>query len=305
MTTLGNQENSQNKRVNVGQVLSENEELISDLFRNGSIEFMDKPDVIPQVKEVLPYGMSIYMPVRPNEPLLDSIPRLKEMRETGFDPIPHIPARRIYSRNKLQEFLKLAVEEADVHRVLLIGGDIDEPVGPYNDAADILRDGILTDYGIREVELAGYPEGHPRISKKQLNESLLEKIELAASKNLGTSIVTQFSFVPSRIVDYCDHLYRQIPDVPVYIGMAGPIDPLTLMKYARICGVNASLRALNGMGFKATKLISHTDPDKQLAVLARYIASKDMSNILGVHIFSFGGFMKSANWIQEKFKESN
>ena len=51
-----------------------------------------------------------------------------------------------------------------VHRVLLLGGDEPKAKGPFADSLEILESGLLRDSGIREIGVAGYPEGHPRIS---------------------------------------------------------------------------------------------------------------------------------------------
>lgn len=279
---------------------SNHDEIISELLKNGSIEFADKVDSIAEAKDILPYSTSVYIPSIPRSPLSDVLENLRFLHAAGFDPVPHIAARRINSAAELNNFLEKAVNEYGVHRVLLVGGDIDQPLGPYNDAVQILQEGILSNAGVREVGLGGYPEGHPRITKDILDSALKEKINLANAQGMGVTVVTQFSFNPSRIVDYCGHLSREYPDVSVYIGMAGPTDPLNLMKYAKICGVSASLRALSDMGFKAAKLVSHPDPIEQLEMLARYVAGREMPNILGVHIFSFGGFIASAKWMNEK-----
>ena len=273
--------------------------VISELIRNSSIELSDKLEDIVDGKGLLPYGMRVYIPSLPGQSFSSTLDKLRVLNEMGFDPVPHIAARRVGSREDLLEFLNKAVNECGVHHLLLVGGDLGHAIGPYQDAIDILRDGVLTDSGITEISLAGYPEGHPRISMDALDHSLNEKLELAANCNMDTSIITQFTFAPARIVDYCSRLARSIPQVPVYIGMVGPTDPLKLLKYAKICGVNASMRALNAMGFKAAKLVTHTDPNEQIEVLGRYVATRDMPNVHGVHIFSFGGFKKSASWMSE------
>ena len=135
-----------------------------------------------------------------------------------------------------------------------------------------------------------------------MKADLKAKLEMASAQHLGLSVVTQFSFVPSRIVEYCDELVHDAPQIPVYVGMAGPTDPLSLLRYARHCGVSESLRALSALGVKAAKLACHTNPDEQLEVLARYCAGHEVSNVIGIHLFSFGGFERSARWMQEKYR---
>jgi len=271
----------------------------AELVRSGSIELIFKRDQqrIEETRELLPFGMSVYVPGLPNQPLLSKLERMRALHEAGFDPVPHLAARRISSRETLRQFLEQAVQACGVHRVLLIGGDIPEPKGAYVDSAAVLRDGVLARAGVREVGLAGYPEGHVRIPPGVLSAALNEKLVLARDQGLGSYIVTQFSFAPSRIVEYCAELARTVPDTPVYVGMPGPTNPAKLIRYARLCGVSTSLRAMIDLGFKAAKLLSHTEPNEQLVVLARYCAARTPCNVVGAHIYSFGGFFESAQWV--------
>lgn len=281
--------------------------VIAELVTDGSIELIAArdQDKLVAAKALLPAGMSVYVPGLPRQTLISKLERMRAIHAAGFDPVPHLAARRIVSRQALRQFLERAVHECGVHRVLLIGGDQREPAGPYVDSAAILRDGVLAEAGIREVGLAGYPEGHPRIPSQVLDVSLSEKLRLASDQGLGTYVVTQFSFAPSRIIDYCARLARTAPEVSIYVGMPGPTGPALLIRYARICGVSASLRALIDLGFKAARLLSHTAPQEQLAVLAHYCAARRACNVVGVHIFSFGGFFESARWMHRMYTGEN
>src|SRR5581483_8058155 len=179
----------------------------------------------------------------PRRELAHTLAALTALSEAGLEPVPHMAARRIGSRAEAQAFLTQAVKRARVRRVLLIGGDLDAPSGPYADAAALLRDGLVAGSGIEQVALAGYPEGHPRVPSPRLEEALAEKLALAAAQGLGAHVVTQFSFAPNRIVEYCAALARTNPERGVYGGLPGPSSPRTLLRYAQRCGVSASLRA--------------------------------------------------------------
>lgn len=120
---------------------------------------------------------------------------------------------------------------------------------------------------------------------------------LASNQGLGICVVTQFSFAPSRIVEYRAGLARTAPEVAVYVGLPGPTNPALLIRYARMCGVSTSLRALIDRGFKAARLFSHTAPHEQLSMLAHHCAARRACNVAGVHIFSFGGSFESAQWM--------
>ena len=279
----------------------ENVAVVVELITNSSIELTGKyQHQINLVRDLLPYGTDIYLSALPSRPLETNLDCIAAIRAAGFNPVPHIAARHIRSRDELKQFLTGITTDQEVRKILLIGGDLPEPLGPYKDAISVLKDGILNELGISEIGIAGYPEGHPRIPNEIVQQSVIDKIHLAREQKLGVYIITQFSFAPGRIVDYCAKLNRAIPDVPVYIGMAGPTNPVTLLRYARICGVSASLRALTGLGFKAARLVTRTEPSEQLTVLARYCAGRETSNVMGVHIFSFGGFIESVKWLKEK-----
>ncbi len=254
-------------------------------------------DDVRGLATLLPVGTKVYVNHSPRHVLADSLPTLVALRESGLEPVPHMAARRIVSRVEARSFLDRARGEAGVAKVLLVGGDDPQVRGPYDSGAALLRDGVLAQCGVREVGMPGYPEGHPRIANTVLRQSLLEKLALAAQQGLGAYMVTQFSFAPSRLVEYCASLAREVPALPIYIGIAGPTDALTLLRFAQRCGVSASLRALKDQGMNAVRLVTHTDPGEQLTAVARYCATHPAGNVVGVHLFSFGGAARSAAWI--------
>jgi len=276
--------------------------IASELVINGSIELSTESlEVIPLAKRLLPFGMAVYLPKMLRRPLEDKLPMINALHAAGFDPVPHIAARQVDSASGLRSYLDKVVNESGVHRVMVIGGDNPQVAGPFADSAALIGSGILAQAGIHEIDVAGYPEGHPRISLEVLKADLDTKLNMAADQGLGINIITQFSFAPSRIVEYCDELAHSVPHVPVYVGLAGPTNAVSLLRFARRCGVSESLRALSSLGVKAAALACHTSPDEQVEVLARYCAGHEASNVIGLHVFSFGDFARSAEWVDEKY----
>lgn len=270
----------------------------ADLMINGSLEMNpQRAGDAATIAAQLPAGTRVYVNHLPHRGLEGSLAALTSLHEAGLEPVPHIAARRITSRQELATFLAKAVREAGVTKVLLIGGDDPQPLGPYKDGIEVLRERVLADGGVREVGLPGYPEGHPRILQTGLDHALVDKLALAGSQGLGSSIVTQFSFAPARIVEYCDELARKLPEIPVYVGMAGPTDPVTLLRFAQRCGVSSSLRAMGAQGMGAVKLFMHTDPGEQLSAVAHYCVRHANCNVVGAHLFSFGAAARSAAWM--------
>ena len=273
---------------------------LSELLIGGSLEISPRElHRTAEVAAMLPADTCVYIPSLPGLPLTRTLDAVAAIRGAGLDPVPHVSARRIRDGDEFREFLKKAASQYGVHRVLLIGGDEPRAKGPYEDSLQVLEHGLLKECGIREVGVGGYPEGHPRIALNALEKALQRKIELAAEQGLGVYMVTQFCLSPQRVVDYCAGLARAWPDLPVYVGIAGPTDPVALARYAQRCGVSVSLRALRNLGAGIAKLVTHTDPHAQLVALARYSSAREQSNVVGVHLYSFGGAVTTASWMRK------
>jgi methylenetetrahydrofolate reductase (NADPH) len=272
--------------------------IAAELVSGGSLEMgAHRPQDARDIAALLPAGTPVYVNHLPRHKLLDTLPTLIAVREAGLEPIPHIAARRIRDRAELQSFLTRAAGDAGVRKALILGGDEPAALGAYADGAALLREGLLAASGLREIALPGYPEGHPRIASAALERAFAEKLSLAAAQGLGTYVVTQFSFAPARVIEYCAGLARSAPSVPVYVGLAGPTNPVALLRFAQRCGVSASLRALRTQGMDAVRLVTHTDPADQLTALAHYCAVHADCNVVGVHLFTFGGVTSSAAWM--------
>ena len=135
-----------------------------DLVAAGSIEMgAHRPQDALAIAALLPAGTPVYVNHLPRHSLADSLASLVAVRAAGLEPVPHIAARRIRSRDELESFLRRAVHEAGVRKALILGGDESAALGPYGDGAALIRTGLLEQSGLREIGLPGYPEGHPRI----------------------------------------------------------------------------------------------------------------------------------------------
>jgi methylenetetrahydrofolate reductase (NADPH) len=241
-------------------------------------------------------GTHIFVPWLPRQDLALTRAALRTIAAHGHVAVPHVAARRVRDPLQLERLLGAAVTCDRVSRVLLVAGDAAEPAGPFKDARAVLDSGLLVRAGLREVGFAVHPEGHPHIERHALR-ALHSKIATAQAQGLGVFLVSQFSFAPRRILECASTLLRELPTVPLMIGIAGPTDPLKLLRYARLCGVNATGRALSQLGTGIARLAMHTDPGEQVRLIAHQRAIRHAANIAGMHFFSFGGFLATARWL--------
>jgi methylenetetrahydrofolate reductase (NADPH) len=244
---------------------------------------------IAALAELMPGGTPVYFSAVPTITPQELIAAAALLRKSGLEPVVHIAARRIRAATDLQNLLAGLRGEADVRRLLVIGGDVDI-AGPYPDALAVIQKGRLRESGIEEIGIGAYPEGHSRIPAGRLEAALDEKIAAAAAHGLGVHIVSQFSFSPESILGWLKKLRACGITKPVKVGMAGPTSMPALLRYARRCGVNASLRGL--MSGAAAGLIGNVGPDRIVEKLA---LAGDLGDA-APHYFSFGGAVETARY---------
>ena len=270
-------------------------ESVKDLARRASIETSTRNLVeIDAYPSLLPQGTDVYVACLPGSPYHHIVSVAKRLRRAGMNPVPHIAARQLANREVAIEYLAGLRDEADVRRALLIAGDSDAPVGAYDSSAALLESGLLQAHGIRSIGVAGYPEGHRKIPEAALMAALDRKIDYAAAHGLDLFMLTQFCFEGQAIVDWLGRLRARGAVLPVRVGVAGPASIRTLLNYGVRCGIGNSIRALGSQAISLTRLIGQHGPD---AVVRRIAPQAAELNVAGLHLFSFGGFAQSAQWI--------
>ncbi|MBI2714435.1 MAG: methylenetetrahydrofolate reductase [Rhizobiales bacterium] len=244
---------------------------------------------IAALADILPRGTPVYFSAVPTLTAQELVAGSALLRKGGLEPVVHIAARRIPAAADLQDLLTRLHAEADVRRLLVIGGDVDT-AGAFPDALAVIQKGRLREAGIEEIGIAGYPEGHARIPPDRMEAALDQKIATARAAGLRVHIVSQFSFSPDAVVAWLKRLRACGIAVPVKVGMVGPTSLTALLRYAKRCGVNASLRGLaSGAG---AGLLGNVGPDAILAAL-------DVAPGIGEaspHYFSFGGVLQTARY---------
>jgi methylenetetrahydrofolate reductase (NADPH) len=247
---------------------------------------------IAALAEILPPATPVYFSAVPTIQPHELLTAAASLRRAGLEPVVHIAARRVRTASDLQDLVGRLRGEADVKRLLVIGGDVDT-LGPFPDALSVIQKGALREAGIEEIGIGAYPEGHPRIAPSRLEVALDEKIAAACAQGLRVHIVSQFSFVPERILAWLKQLRACGITRPVKVGMAGPTSVPALIRYARRCGVTASLRGL--VSGAATGLVGHVGPDRIVAALSEAEGLGDAAP----HYFSFGGTLETARYACE------
>ncbi|HWH25622.1 MAG TPA: methylenetetrahydrofolate reductase [Pseudolysinimonas sp.] len=267
------------------------------LLDDYSIEMTGKDvPALEEARNSIPQGTRINVTFLGNEDLKMRVTASKAVREFGFVPIPHVSARRLASQEALDEFLVALQGVQAIEKVFVVGGDPAVPEGPYASSAEVIQTGLLPGYGVKEVNIAGYPEGHPDITDEQLWEALESKNKALLEQGLDGVILTQFSFDVDPVFTWLEEVRKRGINLPIRLGIPGPAGIKRLLGYARRFGVGSSATIVAKYGMSLTNLLGTAGPDKFLRALSDgYDPAKHGE--VKLHFYAFGGLKTTADWI--------
>ncbi|MEG3164036.1 methylenetetrahydrofolate reductase [Sphingomonas sp. PB2P19] len=231
----------------------------------------------------------------PGETMAARIEAAVLVRSLGFEPMPHLSARRITSHAELETIVQRTTAEAGARRMFLVAGDPPVPAGPFADTLSLLRTGLFERHGIRVIGIAGHPDGHPAMSGEQLWSTLEQKCADIAVRGMAPLIVTQFGFDADPFLAWLRELRRRGIDAPVRIGVPGPAGIKTLLRFAAHCGVGASASVMAKYGISLSRLLGTAGPDMLVDAFARGIGAEQ--GPVRLHFYPFGGLERTVDWI--------
>lgn len=270
-----------------------------DFVGNASIEITTRDrETLPALADQLPDGTAIYITHTPDATIADVAETACAVESSGFRAYPHIVARRIENERALVSALA-RLKDAGITRAMLVAGDLSTAVGVFGGTLDILDSGLLISAGINTIGVAGHPEGHKRIGSTLLWNALQHKQEYAELTGAHVHIVSQFGFNPGALVDWDRQLTAHGIALPVHVGIVGPASLRTLIRYAMLCGIGASLNALM-TNLSAISSVKHlvTAADEMVLQIVRVWEGALAQRIVQPHFFSFGGVLQTVEWLQ-------
>ena len=248
-----------------------------ELVTGYSLEMTGK-DVpgLMEAKDSIPAGTKINVTFLGNEDLEMRVSAAKAVRELGFVPVPHISARRLSSRGQLEEFLSRLQDVGATESVFVVGGDPATPEGPYEDSYDVIRTGLLLDYGVQRGLDRRVPRGSPRHLAGRALAGAGGEVALAhpAGAEGDDPDPVRVRHRPGAGLDR----RRSAPaasTAPIRIGTPGPAGIKRLLGFARRFGIGANAMIVKKYGFSLTNLMGTAGPDKFVTDLSAMLADKD------------------------------
>lgn len=268
---------------------------LAALLASASVEVSSRGHQLGELRDHFPPGTDVTITFLPGDNYRHNVETAAALRRAGFNPVPHIAAREMLSREALDDFLARARGEGDVTRILLIAGDVAAAKGPFKSSLDVRVSGLIEARGMARVGVAGHPEGHPYLAADATFRGLQSWRDWGQQTKIRVDVVTQFCFESAPILGWIGELDARSVGLPVIVGLAGPASPATLTKFALRCGIGNSIRSLRSQIGRFGRLLADTGPDDVMRGL-QSAPRNATASIAGFHLFPFGGLRKAAEW---------
>src|SRR6266496_4807756 len=147
----------------VGASPEEERSSIQALLAGASLELSSRdPAEVDACADLLEPGTSVYISMPPGQTYHGTVALATRLRRAGLRPVPHVAARRIASRDALDEHLARAAGEAGVDSALVIAGDSGRPSGPFDSSCALLQTGLFQRHGFVRIGSRATPKVIPR-----------------------------------------------------------------------------------------------------------------------------------------------
>ncbi|WP_202865701.1 methylenetetrahydrofolate reductase [Kribbella turkmenica] len=252
-------------------------------------EVLPTAGVVDEVCAGLPSGATVTVTASPSKGLDATLQVAERLAELRYDVVPHLAARMIDGPGRLAEITS-RLHSAGITKVFVPGGDAD-PAGAYDCALQVLAELTRTGHPFTEIGIAGYPESHPAINDDLTIQAMWDK------RSHATLLVSNLTFDPHLLASWVRRVRTRGVQLPILVGLPGPVERARLLRMAPKIGVGESARFLakNGGLFARIAAPGGYDPLRLLGRAAPTLGREDM-HIAGLHLFTFNQIAETETW---------
>lgn len=262
-------------------------------LRRPRYEVLPLEDVPELVAEHVPRDVTVTVTASPARGLDRTVAVAERLAMGGHRVVPHLAARLVADEAHLKEILE-RLRGGGIGDAFVIAGDVKEPAGPFGGALDLLAAMAELGHRLDEVGIAGYPERHPFIDDDVTIQAMWDK------RHFATYIVSQLCFHPRVVATWVRRVRRRGVDLPIHVGVPGPVDAARLLRISTRIGIGESARfarrhtgwlpyLLRAGGYRPGRLV-----DGLGASLA-----DPASRVAGLHVYTFNEVARTERWRQE------
>jgi len=265
---------------------------VAPLLRSPRFEVFPAGGVEDAVGEWLPAGRTVTVTASPAKGLDATLDLTERLAGRGYRVVPHISARLVADGAHLADIVA-RLTACGVDDVFVPAGDADPPAGEFDSALSLLE--RLAEMGnpFARTGITGYPESHPRIEDDITIQAMWDK------RRHASYIVSNLCFDPVTLRRWILRIRARSVTLPLYAGLAGPVERARLLRMAAKAGAAESARFLAGHTewFLRMGTPGGYNPDKLLSRMAATFSSP-ASAVEGLHLFTFNQVQQTEQWRQ-------
>jgi len=263
---------------------------VAPLLAQPRFEVFPAASVEDQVTEWVPRGLTVTVTASPAKGLSATLDLTERLAGHGYQVVPHVSARLVRDDAHLRDIVA-RLTAIGVDDIFVPAGDADPPAGPFDSALSLLT--RLTEMGrpFTRVGITGYPESHPHIDDDITVQAMWDK------RQHSSYIVSNLCFDPAVLRKWINRIRARGVTLPLYVGLAGPVERARLLRMAARAGVAESARFLAGHtewflrlgtpgGYRPERLLDRTGTTLMDPAAA----------VAGLHLFTFNQVKQTEQW---------
>ncbi len=272
---------------------------LSRLLETARFEVLPTATIEDKVLEGLPPGRTVTVTASPSQGIESTVAMAEKLAGHGYNAVPHLAARMISGRSELTD-IKVRLHEAGITTVFVPGGDQDPAAGDYSCALDLLQDLSTMGHPALEVGITGYPETHPSINDDLTVQSMWDK------RKHASHVVSNLTFDPSLLGTWVKRMRDRGMDLPIMLGVPGPIDRAKLLTMATKIGVGDSTRFLSKHKGIMARLAAPGGftGERFLETSAQHLAAPS-ARVTGLHLYTFNQVAATEKWRKDYLERIN
>jgi methylenetetrahydrofolate reductase (NADPH) len=263
---------------------------VAPLLQRPRYEVFPAKSTEEAVLEWVPTDLTVTVTASPAKGLDPTLDLTERLTARGYRVVPHVSARLVRDDAHLADIVA-RLTACGVDDVFVPAGDADPPAGRFDSALALLD--RLAEMGrpFSRVGVTGYPESHPRIDDDITIQAMWDKRHHAAY------LVSNLCFDPATLRHWIRRVRARGVTMPMFIGIAGPVDRARLLRMATKAGVAESARFLTGHTEWLLRLGTPTgyNPGRLLERTGATLADP-ASAVEGLHVFTFNQVRQTEQW---------
>lgn len=240
----------------------------------------------------VPTEVTVTITASPIKGLAPTIDLACRLAAEGYHVVPHVTARLVRDGSHLTDIVA-RLRAADIDEVFVPAGDANPPAGEFTEALDVLTRLSAMDRPFTRVGITGYPETHPAIDDDTTVQAMWDK------RSHATYVVSNMCFDPTLVTRWVERIRGRGIILPVYLGIAGPVERTKLLSIAGKIGVGESTRFLGKHASWFMRLAGPGgySPERLLQRTASALEKRNMP-AAGLHVFTFNQVRETEQWRQ-------